>query len=241
MAEMTTGTLPLRHAAIIMDGNGRWAKKRALPRSAGHVAGVRTTEKIIEYSCKIGLEYLTLYAFSTENWKRPESEVSGLLNLLNSYLDRLVSRLREDNPVYRYAAIRFLGDLTPLSEEMREKIAVSEAFCRSNPEIRTHVNIAFNYGGKDEIVHAVNRFISENPGKQIDEKALSSYLYFAGQPDPDLIIRTGGEMRLSNFLMWESSYSEFYSTATLWPDFSPKSFNEALTAYSSRSRRFGGV
>lgn len=241
MAEISENALPLRHIAIIMDGNGRWAKKRALPRTAGHVAGVKATEKIIEYSCKIGLEALTLYAFSTENWKRPKSEVSGLMNLLNSYLDRLISRLREDNPIYRYAAIDFMGDLSPLSEEMRKKISVSEEYCRSKPEIRTHVNIAFNYGGRNEIIYAVNRFIAENPGKPIDEAALASHLYFAGQPDPDLIVRTGGEMRLSNFLMWESVYSEYYATEVLWPDFSPKHFDQAIEVYSSRSRRFGGL
>lgn len=233
--------LPLRHAAIIMDGNGRWAKKRALPRNAGHIAGVRATEKIIEYACQIGLEGLTLYAFSTENWKRPQKEVAGLMNLLNSYLDRLISRLRENNPIYKYAAIHFKGDLTPLSEEMKRKISVSEEYCLSKPEIRSHVNIALNYGGRDEIVRAVNRFISENPGCAITQESLGRYLDFAGQPDPDLIIRTGGEMRLSNFLMWQSAYSEFYSTEILWPDFTTKDFDLALEAYSLRSRRFGGV
>ena len=242
MSNSDSKQLPLRHVAIIMDGNGRWAKKRGFIRSQGHIAGGLAIEKIIEYVHKLKLEVITFYAFSTENWSRPKEEIKGLLKLLDKYLDKFIKKFtREDSDLYRYSRINFVGDLSVFPDIIREKIVKAENFNLSRPEIHTTVNIAINYGGKAEIVQAVNKYIKENPGKSISEKDIESNLYFAGQPDPDLIIRTGNEMRLSNFLMWESAYSEFYSTETLWPDFNEKSFDAAIDEYKNRTRRFGAL
>ena len=230
--ENTARTLP-RHIAIVMDGNGRWAKKRGLPRSAGHVAGAKTFKTIARYCNKIGLENLTVYAFSTENWKRPKEEVDGIMNLLRDYL-KDAENFKDEN-----IKVRFLGDRTPLADDIKALMLKNED--GSKDATGLNLNIAINYGGRSEIVSALNEFVRENPGKEITEEDISARLYFRGQPDPDLIIRTGGEMRLSNFMLWEAAYSEFYSTQTFWPDFTPEEFDKAVEAFGKRTRRFGGV
>ena len=228
-----------RHVAIIMDGNGRWAKRRGLPRTAGHAAGAETFRTIATYCKDIGLEYLTVYAFSTENWKRPAEEVSAIMGLLKKYLLEAIGKMEKDR-----VKMKFLGDLTPLNDELK-------ALCRRTEEISTHyegcqVNICLNYGGRDEIVRAAQALAAEcaagkRRAEEITEADLSAHLYTAGLPDPDLVIRPSGELRLSNFLPWQSAYAEFYFTPVLWPDFTREELNKALAAYQSRSRRFGGV
>ena len=228
-----------RHVAIIMDGNGRWAKRRGLPRTAGHAAGAETFRTIATYCKEIGLEYLTVYAFSTENWTRPEEEVSAIMGLLRKYLQEAIGKMEKDR-----VKMKFLGDLSPLSEEL-------QALCRRTEEISTHydgcqVNICLNYGGRDEIVRAARAVAADcAAGRQdpqaLDEAQFASYLYTGGIPDPDLVIRPSGELRLSNFLPWQSAYAEFYFTDVLWPDFSKEELHRALHAYQTRSRRFGGV
>ena len=237
-AELDRSRLP-RHVAIIMDGNGRWAKKRGLPRTAGHAAGAETFRTIATYAKDIGLDYLTVYAFSTENWKRPAEEVSAIMGLLKKYLLEAIGKMEKDR-----VKMKFLGDLSPLDDELRE-------LCRRTEEISTHyegcqVNICLNYGGRDEIVRAVRAFAADCAAGKADPAALteagfSEYLYTGGIPDPDLVIRPSGELRLSNFLPWQSAYAEFYFTDVLWPDFAPAELDKALIAYQSRSRRFGGV
>ena len=230
---------PPRHIAIIMDGNGRWAKKRGLPRTAGHAAGAETFRTIATYCKDIGLEYLTVYAFSTENWKRPAEEVSAIMGLLKKYLLEAIGRMERDR-----VKMKFFGDLTPLPRELRE-------LCERTEEIAKHydgvqVNICLNYGGRDEIIRACKAFAAacaagETAPGFLDEAAFGQYLFSAGVPDPDLIIRPSGEVRISNFLLWQSAYAEFYFTDVLWPDFSKDELHRALAAYQSRSRRFGGV
>ena len=228
-----------RHVAIIMDGNGRWAKRRGLPRTAGHAAGAETFRTIATYCRDIGLEYLTVYAFSTENWKRPAEEVSAIMGLLKQYLLEAIGKMEKDR-----VKMKFLGDLAPLTEELR-------ALCRRTEEISTHyegcqVNICLNYGGRDELVRAVRALAAEcaagtRQAASITEADVAEHLYSAGIPDPDLVIRPSGELRLSNFLPWQSAYAEFYFTDTLWPDFTREELDRALADYQSRSRRFGGV
>ena len=228
-----------RHIAIIMDGNGRWAKKRGLPRSAGHAAGAETFRTIATYCKKIGLEYLTVYAFSTENWKRPEDEVGAIMGLLKKYLLEAIGQMERDR-----VKMEFFGDLSPLPQELRD-------LCQRTREISTHyegcqVNICLNYGGRDELLRAARAYAQEClEGKadpnHLSEAQFSGYLFSRGVPDPDLIIRPSGELRLSNFLPWQSAYSEFYFTDVLWPDFSKEELHRAIAAYQSRSRRFGGV
>ena len=228
-----------RHVAIIMDGNGRWAKKRGLPRTAGHAAGAETFRTIATYCKDIGLEYLTVYAFSTENWKRPAEEVSAIMGLLKKYLLEAIGRMERDR-----VKMKFFGDLTPLPRELRE-------LCERTEEIAKHydgvqVNICLNYGGRDEIIRACKAFAAacaagETAPGFLDKAAFGQYLFSAGVPDPDLIIRPSGEVRISNFLLWQSAYAEFYFTDVLWPDFSKDELHRALAAYQSRSRRFGGV
>ena len=222
------------HVAVIMDGNGRWAQKRGLPRSAGHKAGAETFRKLGTYCKNLGIDYLTVYAFSTENWKRPKDEVDGIMHLLEQYLHECIDTMEKDGN-----RLRFLGDLSVLTPELR-------ALIDETNEISSRIegfqaNVCLNYGGRDEIVRAVNRFAAEHPGETITEAAMAEYLDTAGIPDPDLIIRTGGEYRISNFLMWESAYSELYFTDVLWPDFSEKDIDEAVAEYRHRDRRFGGV
>ena len=237
-AEVDFDHLP-RHVAIIMDGNGRWAKKRGLPRTAGHAAGAENFRTIATYCKDIGLEYLTVYAFSTENWKRPAEEVSAIMGLLKKYLLEAIGRMERDR-----VKMRFFGDLTPLTPELRE-------LCRRTEEISTHyegcqVNVCLNYGGRDEILRAARAFArdcarGEKLPEELTEAELGAYLFSAGVPDPDLVIRPSGEIRISNFLLWQSAYAEFYFTDVLWPDFTKEELHKALAAYQGRSRRFGGV
>lgn len=226
------------HIAIIMDGNGRWAKKRGLPRSAGHAAGAEAFRRIANYCRTLGVKYLTVYAFSTENWKRSEEEISGIMKLLGKYLTEAL-RDMEKNRV-RFC---FFGDLTRLSPELQR--LCQDAQQRSE-DYDVQVNFCLNYGGRAEIVQAAQRFASEvAQGKRqpedLTEALLSSYLYSADIPDPELIIRPSGEMRTSNFLLWQSAYSEFVFMNVLWPDFTPKDLDEAIAEYGRRNRRFGGV
>lgn len=236
--EVDLSALP-RHVAIIMDGNGRWAKKRGMPRKAGHAAGAETFRTIATFAKELGLEYLTVYAFSTENWKRPEDEVSSILSLLEKYLHEAIETMARDK-----VKMAFFGDLTPLSPELR-------ALCQQTAEISKgydgcQVNICFNYGGRDEIVRAAKSFALDCVEGRADpnhltEETLEQYLYSSGIPDPDLIIRPSGEVRISNFLLWQSAYSEFYFTDVLWPDFSKEDLLRALADFQRRSRRYGGV
>ncbi len=227
-----------RHVGIIMDGNGRWAKKRHLPRYSGHSVGAKTFQKIAEHASSLGIEYLTAYAFSTENWKRPEQEVSVIMKLMREYLS--------DFEKYRSLnmQIRFLGDLSALDDDMREMMRDLEQ--ESSTCTGLHLNIAVNYGGRDEIVHAVKVLAHEVKDgtllpEEIDEARIGNALYTAGMPDVDLIIRPSGEFRLSNFLIWQCSYAEYVFMDVLWPDFSAKDFDRALELYEGRNRRFGGI
>ena len=225
-----------RHIAIIMDGNGRWAKKRGLPRSAGHAAGAEAFRTIATYCRDIGIQYLTVYAFSTENWKRPADEVASIMGLLEKFLREALETMERDR-----VKVRFFGDTSVLSPEMQALIAETD-------ELSTHydgvqVNMCVNYGGRDEILRAARKYAEEHEknGQKLDEEAFSSYLYSAGVPDPDLIIRPSGEERLSNFLLWQAAYAEFYFTDVLWPDFSKEELNKAIAAFQHRQRRYGGV
>ena len=229
--EVDFNNLP-RHIAIIMDGNGRWAKKRGLPRTSGHSAGAENFRTIATYCKDIGLEYLTVYAFSTENWRRPEEEVAAIMSLLDKYLQEAIERMERDR-----VRMKFFGDTTALSPRLRELIDRTAEISRHYEGCQ--VNVCLNYGGRDEIVRAA-RALAER-GEEITEQSISNNLDSAGIPDPDLIIRSGGEMRASNFLLWESAYSEYYFTDTLWPDFGTEQLNEAISHYQHRNRRFGGV
>lgn len=222
-----------RHIAIIMDGNGRWAKRRGLPRSAGHAAGAEVFRKIATYCKDIGIEYFTVYAFSTENWKRSQDEVNAIMKLLAQFLNEAL-RDMEINRV----KVKFLGDLTPLSDELKALIAKTEEI--SAKYDGAQVNLCVNYGGRDELVHAVNKLIADGR-TEITENDISENLYTAGIPEPDMIIRPGGEYRLSNFLMWQSSYSELIFTDTLWPDFTTDDIDKAIIEFQSRDRRYGGA
>ncbi len=222
----------LRHIAFIMDGNGRWAKKRGLPRNMGHREGVKVFDTLVRYCADVGLKAVTVYAFSTENWKRPEEEVKGLMSLVNFYLERFIKESSQYN-----AELHFIGDMSVFSPELQAKIKTAELSSQGKP---CKLNIAFNYGGRNEIVQACNALIAQ--GKtQITQEDLSANLYTAHCPDPDLIVRTGGEMRLSNFLLWQAAYAEFYATDTLWPDMTTADVDEAIRAFYNRSRRFGGI
>jgi undecaprenyl diphosphate synthase len=229
-----------RHIAIIMDGNGRWARKRSLPRVAGHRAGVEPVRLTVETCGRLGIEALTLYAFSVENWKRPRGEVDTLWRLLRFYLRREVPDLMRNN-------IRFnaLGRLEVLSDHVRAELEEARRITASNTGLR--VNLAINYGGRTELVDAMNAILDDAraAGKldtlAVTEEMVESRLYSAGLPDPDLLIRTSGEMRISNFLLWQIAYAEFYVTDTLWPDFGRKDLLEAILAYQGRDRRFGGL
>lgn len=223
------------HVAIIMDGNGRWAERRGLTRFEGHRAGTENIRRIIRTFAEHGVKYLTLYAFSTENWSRPDEEIQGLFRILAEVIDREVENLHREG-----VRLVHIGSLEGLSEELKAKVRSAIELTRHND--RLVLNVAFNYGGRADILHAVRRIIAEGiPPEQIDEETFSRYLYTNGTPDPDLIIRTGDEMRLSNFLIWQAAYAEFYSVPTFWPDFDVKDVEEALKAYSRRERRFGGL
>lgn len=221
-----------RHIAIIMDGNGRWAKKRGLPRTAGHKVGAETFRKIALYCKALGVEYLTIYAFSTENWKRPADEVSTLMSLLKKHMQEAIDTMERDQ-----MKLRFFGDLSALSPEL-------QALAHKANEVADRVegfqaNLCINYGGRDEILHAARECAAA--GEEMTEENLERHLYSAGIPDPELIIRPGGELRLSNFLLWQCAYSEFYFCDTLWPDFGERDLDEAIVAFQQRDRRFGGV
>ena len=240
MAEQkqTGGMLP-EHLGIIMDGNGRWAQKRGLPRSAGHKQGARTFREIVRYCRSIGIRYLTVYAFSTENWKRPQSEIDAIMNLLRDYLDELERHSDEEQGV-----LRFIGDMAPLAEDLRQRITDVQERTAGREGIT--VNIALNYGGRHEIVHAVQQAVSlARQGtltpEAVDEALVDSLMYTAGQPPVDLIIRPSGEQRISNFLLWQGAYAEFVFMDVLWPDFTPGDLDRAIAEFQRRSRRFGGI
>lgn len=227
------------HIGIIMDGNGRWAKKRGLPRSLGHKEGASNFKRITMYASKIGLRYLTMYAFSTENWRRPEKEVGALMRLFKQYLEEALRDFLDEN-----IKVNFLGDVTKFSPELQELIReVTEV---SKNRTGMVLNLAMNYGGRAEILHAVNALTGklrsgERTDYHITEQDISKHLYTAAQPDPDLIIRPSGEQRISNFLLWQSAYSEFVYFDILWPDFKEKDLDEAIEIYAARQRRFGAV
>ncbi len=228
-----------KHIGIIMDGNGRWAKKRKLPRSAGHNAGGKVFRKITRYCSDIGIKYLTVYAFSTENWKRPKEEVDALMKLFKDYLEEALSDFKDDSIV-----VRFIGDKTPFSDDLKSLMIENEEGSKDRDGMV--LNIAMNYGSRDEIVRAVKNISKDvKDGKldidSIDESLVSDNLYTAGQPDPDLIIRPSGEYRISNFLLWQSAYTEFVIMNKLWPDFKEKDLDEAIEIFNNRNRRFGGV
>ena len=227
-----------QHIAIIMDGNGRWAKQRGLPRTAGHAAGGEAFRRIANYCRTLGVKYLTVYAFSTENWKRSEEEVMGIMRLLGRYLREALADMEKNR-----VRFRFFGDLSKLSPELQK--LCSDAQSRS-ADYDVQVNFCLNYGGRDEIVHAASAFAADvAAGKyasgDLTESLLSSYLYSADVPDPELIIRPSGEKRISNFLLWQSAYSEFVFMNVLWPDFSPSDLDAAIEEYHRRNRRFGGT
>ena len=228
-----------RHVAVIMDGNGRWAQKRGLPRTAGHKAGAEMFRTIANYCKDLGLDYLTVYAFSTENWKRPQAEVDAIMGLLDQYLHESIEKMARDQ-----IRLKFFGDTTVLSPKLQKLIAETD-------EITKHItgfqaNICLNYGGRDEIVRAARQFARDcMDGKcapdDLTETQFPSYLWSAGIPDPELLIRPGGEMRVSNYLLWQIAYSEIYVTDTLWPDFGKEELDRALAWYQTRDRRFGGL
>ena len=218
---------------IIMDGNGRWAKRRGLPRLAGHAAGAARVEEVLTALREMGIHHVTLYAFSTENWKRPKEEVDGIMDLVYKYLREVV---REKIVSDGHFAVRFAGDISILPEKLRDECREIEAM-GENKEFICYV--ALNYGGRDEIVRSVKRALAQ--GEEISEAAISRNLYTAASPDPDLIIRTGGDMRISNFLLWQSAYAEFYFTKTLWPDFDRGEVTRAIESFLGRKRRFGGL
>ncbi|MDO5444578.1 MAG: isoprenyl transferase [Eubacteriales bacterium] len=226
------------HIAIILDGNGRWAKMRGLPRTAGHAAGAETFRKIATYCKNIGVKYLTVYAFSTENWSRPEDEVRAIMKLLDKYLHEAIATMEKD-----HIRMKILGDVSQLSESLQNEIKETNDI--SSRYDGFQANICLNYGGRAEIVNAARHYAldvaSGKASPDIDEKSFSRYMYSAGIPDPDLLIRPGGEKRISNFLLWQCAYSEFYFSDVLWPDFGPEELDKAIEEFNRRDRRFGGV
>ena len=229
------GERPLpEHIAIIMDGNGRWANKRSMPRSAGHIAGAKTFKNIARYCNKIGLKYLTVYDFSTENWKRPEDEIKGIMNLLRDYL-KDAENFKDEN-----IKVNFIGDRTPLADDIKELMLKNEEGSKNATGLT--LNIAINYGGRDEITNAVKKIVNSGvKAEDVTEDLISQNLYTYNIPDPDFIIRPSGEYRLSNYLIWQSAYSEYWFSNVLWPDFTPKHLEKAIEEYNHRNRRFGGV
>ena len=221
-----------RHIAIIMDGNGRWAKKRGLPRTAGHKVGAEVFRKIATYCKNLGVEYLTVYAFSTENWKRPAEEVSTLMSLFKNYMLEAIDTMERD-----HIRLQFFGDMSAISPELQELVERTNEMSRRIDGFQA--NICLNYGGRDEILHAAKECVAA--GEDLTEENFQKYLYSADVPDPELIIRPSGEVRLSNFLLWQCAYSEFYFCDTLWPDFDEKELDRAIISYQKRDRRFGGV
>ena len=240
--ELSTGgaerLAPPHHIAIILDGNGRWARRRGLPRTAGHAVGSENFRRIATYCKNIGVEYLTVYAFSTENWSRPAGEVSTIMKLLGKYLQEAIDTMERD-----HIRMKVLGNVEGLPEELRELVAKTDEI--SSRYEGFQANICLNYGGRDEIVRAAMRYAADlRDGKapeEIGEAEFGSYLYSAGIPDPELLIRPGGEQRISNFLLWQCAYSEFYFTDVLWPDFTTEELDKAIAEYHRRDRRFGAV
>jgi undecaprenyl diphosphate synthase len=227
-------TIP-RHVAIIMDGNGRWAGERGLPRLAGHRAGTENIRRIIEGCVEFGVEILTLYAFSTENWRRPDHEIAGLMTILGDVIDRETAQLHANG-----VQLRHIGRLEGLPRHLQQRVLHAVELTRHNT--RLTVNVAFNYGGRAEIVEAARRLIADGlRPEDVDEEVFSSYLHTEGLRDPDLIVRTAGEMRLSNFLLWQAAYAEYWSVPTYWPDFTRDDLRRALEEYGRRERRFGSV
>ena len=234
MEEKKLEALP-RHVAIIMDGNGRWAKARGMPRLAGHRAGTENLRPILEASVDFGIEILTIWAFSTENWRRPEAEVTGLLRILERMIRRELRELHKQG-----VRLCHIGRMERLPKRLQKEVQDAVELTKDNERII--LNVAFDYGGRAEIVHAVQQIIREGiAADEVDEELLSRYMYTAGQPDPDLIIRTGGDLRTSGFMLWQSAYTEYYITPTFWPDFGREELYEALVAFGQRDRRFGCI
>jgi undecaprenyl diphosphate synthase len=225
-----------RHIAMIMDGNGRWATKRGLPRSAGYAFGAETFRRVATYCKNIGVSYLTVYAFSTENWKRPADEVSAIMEIFEKYLKEAIETMERDR-----VKMRFFGDISVLSSKLQAMIAEAENISARFEGVQ--VNMCVNYGGRDEILRAARQYAADflKTGATLDEASFARYLYSDGIPDPDLIIRPGGEMRVSNFLLWQAAYAEFYFTDILWPDFDEKELDRAILSFQNRDRRYGGV
>jgi len=235
--DLSNLTVP-QHIAIIMDGNGRWAKQRGLPRTAGHAAGGEAFRRIANYCREIGVKYLTVYAFSTENWKRSEEEVAGIMRLLGKYLQEALRDMQKNRVCFR-----FFGDLSRLSPQLRK---LCEDTQKQSAEFDVQVNFCLNYGGRDEIIQAARAFARDvaegkKTSEELTEVGFEHYLYSAGVPDPELIIRPSGEKRISNFLLWQSAYSEYVFMNVLWPDFSPADLDAAIEEYNRRNRRFGGA
>lgn len=234
--ELQTVILPPlvpKHVAIIMDGNGRWAKARGLPRTEGHRQGKENLRRILEACVEFGVEILTIYAFSTENWERPPSEVGVLMSILNMVLDQEVKRLHKNG-----VQVRHIGKMDGVDPKLQKKILQACEYTKNNT--RLILNVAFNYGGRDEIVQAIRRIVADGiPPEHITEELVNHYLYTADLPDPDLVVRTGGEFRISNFLIWQGSYAEYYSTPVYWPDFDRDELLKAVWEFSRRRRRFG--
>jgi len=231
-----TDNIP-QHIAIIMDGNGRWAKARGLPRIMGHKQGAEALRRTLQACRETGIRYLTIYAFSSENWKRPIIEVSDLMELLRTFLDREISSLHKNG-----IKLRVIGDVSKLADDIRSQISAAESLTCDNKGF--NLTVALSYGARQEIIHATQKLVKlaisgEIPTEKIDEAAISSLLYTHSIPDPDLLIRTAGEQRLSNFLLWQSAYTELYFTPVLWPDFTPEHLQEAISEYSNRERRYG--
>lgn len=226
------------HIAIILDGNGRWAKKRGMPRSFGHVKGCENLEDICEVAKELGVKYLTVYAFSTENWKRSKEEVDGLMKLFRNYLKKCIKISQKNN-----MRVKVIGDITAFDSDIQESIEKLEDFSKDFTDL--HFQIALNYGSRDEITRAVNRMLEDQKAGKLEtpvsEDTISDYLDTAGLPDPDLMIRTSGELRLSNYLLWQLAYTEFYFTDVPWPDFKKEELVKAIEKYNERDRRYGGV
>ena len=237
MAKKTTAFPPPipTHVAIIMDGNGRWALSRGLPRLAGHRAGTQNLRNIITACVEFGIKYLTIYAFSTENWGRPREEVEGLMHILEDVIDRELAELNKEG-----VQLRHIGRLKRLDPKLQEKVLEAIELTKNNN--RLILNVAFNYGGRDEIVFAIQNMIRDGvKPEEVNSDLVSKYLFTAGVPDPDLIIRTSGELRVSNFMIWQGAYSEWYVTSVYWPDFNKVEFRKALDTYAGRDRRYGGL
>lgn len=234
MQDLTDVTVP-EHIAIIMDGNGRWAKKRGLPRQAGHRAGAENLRRIINACTDFGVKVLTIYAFSTENWTRPEREVNALMRIFARYLDQEIEGLHKQG-----VCIHHMGDLTAIDQRMADKVRKAIDVTKDND--RLILNVAFNYGGRAEILTAVKQMLADdlNP-ETLTEELFDSYLFTDGLPDPDMVIRTSGELRISNFLIWQAAYAEFFPTPVYWPDFGREELYEAIVSFGDRDRRYGGV